>query len=145
MKNLQFTGTIHANDDGAPVMRVNNRAELAQRVWELADCKPANIELIVRVIEDPKDNSDQRYYWGTVLPAIVRAEYERGTYTDEKKMNKKLKKKCGAIYDPEKKRYTTKGMSDKAYKDYVDRVCAFAAEWWGIAIPPKGDYYFPQQ
>ena len=135
MKKIVRFGTVSLDHFGRPHMTITDRDTLVGDVWRMADGKAATIRVTIQIEEDPKDQSDQGYYFGVVLPAIVEAEYQQGNTWSREEAHEHMKKMQGVS--------TTKKMTKKQFRRYVDAVCQFAAEWYGIVIPEKIKFNIP--
>ena len=89
-----------------------------------------------------RSSNQNRYYWGVVIPPIVRMFREYGNMVDSQDVHEFLKLKVGKlamnIVTPDgevvKSLGSTAKLDTQEMEVYLERVRAFAAEY-GVAIP----------
>jgi hypothetical protein len=102
-------------------------------------------KLILTLKEHKKKRSlsQNAYYWGVVLPPIVRAFREHGNNVDAEDVHAYLKDHVGKLKQhfitPDGEVLTGPGSTAKLttmeFEDYLAKVRAWAAETLGVAVP----------
>ncbi len=147
MKRVTFFGRIARNKEGKVTIEIENRDEMAARVWEAISNNPTGIHpirLTFAYDEKGRDSGDLAYYWAVVVPEIQRAMNDIGGNTfDCDDVHESLKQ---LFIKPNSKGIRSTGkMSESDFKQYIEKCCKFAAEFFGIAINPKSSNKFPLQ
>ena len=121
-------------------LKLQPQVKAAISRWLLTFKTGAHVEIIIRKFRNKTTKKQYGYYWSTVVPIL--ADY----FGHDKKedMHEDLKSKFNPIkskIDPSKTigGTTTELFTDEFYGDekgYVDKICRWAAQEYGIYIPP---------
>lgn len=145
MARSKFAGKL-THDGTKPTLTMYDRENMLQRAWEELNGKVGQtmeVELTFRLIEPIIENWRRRYYRGYVVPPICKAANQTGQDWSNDDANEFLKR---AYLKPKKDgTYTTVGLSDKAFGEFIEKCIHWGADFFGIDFTtPQKAGLFPE-
>ena len=144
-KALFFGKLIRTTDK--IILEFDSKAQIPALAWEiLSDKAYGEINVRMTIVEDDKgrDSSDLAYYWSVVIPLISKGANDMGNRWSNDEAHEAMKK---MFLKPDAKgTYSTGKLSTKDFKEYIDKCCIFASEFFGTTVPAKApNKRFPSQ
>jgi hypothetical protein len=126
--------------------RIRNGEAFREEFKHLRD---GNYKITVKDIRT-RSLPQNAYYWGVVVPMVKKGLYDEGF--DEVKTNEDAHEVLKLLHL--KKQFVSKSTGDviefggstaelnvPGFNDYIERICRWAAEYLGIAIPSPNEQY----
>lgn len=126
------------------VLFIKNREIFNEEIKNLSNDKEYTI--IIRTKRKPRSNGQNRYYWGIAIPLVLRGLREAGFDIHNKEdahdiikfkfLKVNIENESGEFIESFK---STKEMSTKEFKDFIDALQIWASEYLNVYIPSPNE------